>query len=215
VAKKKFLKKGRFITFEGPEGSGKSTHARLLYAHLKKSGYDCIFTREPGGTPAGEKIRKILLREKNINVNKACELFLFEASRAQIVKDVILPALRSGKVVICDRFTDATIAYQGFGEGLDIAFVERLNNLATDGLVPALTVLLDIDSVEGLKRRLKVRKADRIESKSKKFHKKVRKGYLYLAKKYPKRIKLISTDGSINRVQENVREVIIKCLSRT
>jgi len=191
VAKKKFLKKGRFITFEGPEGSGKSTHARLLYAHLKKSGYDCIFTREPGGTPAGEKIRKILLREKNINVNKACELFLFEASRAQIVKDVILPALRSGKVVICDRFTDATIAYQGFGEGLDI------------------------DSVEGLKRRLKVRKADRIESKSKKFHKKVRKGYLYLAKKYPKRIKLISTDGSINRVQENVREVIIKCLSRT
>ena len=214
MAKKNFLKRGIFITFEGPEGSGKSTHARALFKYLKKKGYACIFTREPGGTPAGDRIRKILLREKNVYINEACELFLFEAARAVIVEQVILPALKKGKIVICDRFYDATSAYQGFGAKLDMSLVGKLNKLAARGLKPHLTVLLDVETKKGLKRALRRRKADRMELKTLTFHKRVRKGYLQLARQEPGRIKVFKSDKSIREVEEDIREVVLKCLSR-
>jgi len=207
-------KRGIFITFEGPEGSGKSTHARALFKYLKKKGYDCIFTREPGGTPAGDRIRKILLREKNVYINEVCELFLFEAARAVIVEQVILPALKKGKIVICDRFYDATTVYQGYAAGLNIGFIKKVNDLATKSLKPDLTVLLDIGSGKGLKRALKNRRPDRMESKSLSFHKRVRSGYLKLAGQEPGRIKVFRADKSIGEVQKNIREYVLKCLSR-
>lgn len=207
-------KRGVFITFEGPEGSGKSTHARLLFKFLKKKGYACVFTREPGGTAVGNRIRKILLLERKLHINDICELFLFEASRTQIMDEVILPALKKGKIIICDRFYDATTAYQGFGGGIDFKFVERLNNFATKGVKPDLTVLLDIGTKKGLKRALKGRKPDRVESKSIKFHNRVRYGYLKLAGKESKRIKVVKAEKSIQEVQKAVREVVVKCLSR-
>jgi len=214
LAKKNSLNKGIFITFEGPEGSGKSTHARALFKYLKKKGYDCIFTREPGGTPAGDRIRKILLREKNVYINEVCELFLFEAARAVIVEQVILPALKKGKIVICDRFYDATTVYQGYAAGLNIGFIKKVNDLATKSLKPDLTVLLDIGSGKGLKRALKNRRPDRMESKSLSFHKRVRSGYLKLAGQEPGRIKVFRADKSIGEVQKNIREYVLKCLSR-
>jgi len=206
--------KGLFITFEGSEGSGKSTHARALFKYLKKKGYDCIFTREPGGTPAGDRIRKILLREKNVYINEACELFLFEAARAVIVDQVILPALKKGKIVVCDRFYDATTVYQGYAAGLNIGFIKKVNNLATKGLKPDLTVLLDIGSGRGLKRALKNRRPDRMESKSLSFHKRVRSGYLKLARQEPGRIKVVKSEESIGEVEQDIRGVVLKCLSR-
>jgi len=205
-------KKGVFITFEGPEGCGKSTHARLLFSYLKRKGHSCIFTREPGGTAAGEKIRKILLRRDGMRVNDTCELFLFEASRSQIVDEVIIPALRKDKIVICDRFFDATTAYQGCASGFDTGLVEGLNSLASKGLQPDITILLDIETREGFRRALKGRRPDRMESKSLGFHRKVRGGYLRLAKRHPARIKTFKTDASIDAVQKDIRDYITKWL---
>jgi len=206
--------KGLFITFEGPEGCGKSTHARLLFNHLRKKGYRCVFTREPGGTPVGDEIRKILLKKKALDINSLCELFLFEASRAQIVSEVISPALKKRKIVICDRFYDATVVYQGFAGGMDIGLIDRLNREATGGLKPKVTILLDIETKKGFKRALKNRRPDRMESKSLAFHRKVRSGYLKLAMKYPGRIKVFKADGEIRDVQKAIREYVIGCLSR-
>jgi len=208
------MKKGVFITFEGVEGSGKSTHARLLYTYLKKHGYDCIFTREPGGTPVGDMIRRVLLKKKDIDINTLCEFFLFEASRAEIVDQVISPALKKGKVVICDRFFDATVAYQGFAGGMDITLITRVNDFATGGLRPKLTILLDIETKKGFKRALKHRMPDRMESKSVAFHKKVRSGYLKLAKKNPGRIKVFKVDRDIRDVEKTIRKCVLKCLSK-
>jgi len=214
LAKKNFLKKGVFITFEGPEGSGKSTHARLLFEFLKKRGLDCIFTREPGGTLIGDRIREILLERKNVCMNSACELFLFEASRAQIVDEVIMPALEKGRIVVCDRFYDATVAYQGFGAGFDIDLIKSLNAFATMSLKPDLTILLDIGPEAGLKRSLCKGKHDRMESKSLDFHRKVRHGYLKLAKDEPKRIKVFKSHKTINEIQNDIRKTVLGCLSK-
>jgi len=202
---KKTLRRGFFITFEGPEGCGKSTHARLLCAYMRKRSYPCIYTREPGGTQLGEKVREILLGLKTIRVGDLAEVFLFEACRAQIVEEVIGPALAEKTVVICDRFSDATVCYQGYGGGVDRRLITSLNRIATRGIVPHLTILLDIDTAEGLKRSSR-KGVDRMEEKEVAYHRKVRAGYLALAKACPERIKVIKVDGAIDAVQAKIRK---------
>ena len=200
------MSRGRFITVEGPEGSGKSTHSRLLCLHLKKKGFKVLHTREPGGTKIGEAVRKVLLDKKNKGMSGACELLLFLAARAQIVEEIIRPALARGYIVVCDRFHDATVAYQGYGAGLDLKLIDSMGRLATGGLRPDLTVLLDVETEVGLKRAgIK----DRMEIKPVRFHKKVRNGYLEIAKKEPRRIKIIRTTGApVAAIQDKIRRAV-------
>nr|BAL54585.1 dTMP kinase [uncultured prokaryote] len=186
---------GRFITFEGIEGSGKSTQVGLLADALSKKGIRCIKTREPGGTPLGEKIREILLKTTS-PIGPMTELLLYLSARAEHIRQVIIPALNSGIWVISDRYCDATLAYQGFGRGLDIAEISQMNKLVTGGLLPDLTFLLDIPAELGLKRamerlRQKGGSPDRLESESLEFHRRVRDGYLRIAQMEPERIKVI------------------------
>lgn len=199
------MKKGIFITFEGIEGCGKTTHAKLLCDYLKDKGWPCIYTREPGGTRLGEKVRDILLNSQDINISDEGELFLFEACRSQIVEEIIIPALNKKMVVVCDRFTDATLSYQGFGGGLDLKVIGTLNKIASKSITPDLTILLDVDTEEGL-RRASSKGIDRMELKAVAYHKKVREGYLKLAKEDPKRIKVVRVDGEIQEVQAVIRK---------
>ncbi|MDR1663125.1 MAG: dTMP kinase [Endomicrobium sp.] len=188
--------KGIFITIEGGEGSGKTTQSRLLKEYLEKLGRKVLLTREPGGTLFSESIRKILLSPGSRPVPLS-ELFLYEASRAQHMDEFVIPALKAGKVVICDRFTDATVAYQGYGRNLNIKLINRLNKEATFNVMPNLTIYLDIDPKKGLNKAKILDKesygpdGDRIERESVSFHNSVRKGYLNQAKKCHKRIKVI------------------------
>jgi dTMP kinase len=205
---KKSLKKGIFITFEGVEGSGKSTHARLIYRYLKEAGYDTIFTREPGGTRVGERIRRILLNPDNASLCDMTELFLFEASRSQIVAEVIRPALRKRRIVVCDRFFDATTVYQGCANVMDKKEVMRLNGLATGGLKPDLTIVLDIDIRKGLRRATRRRKKHRMEKKSLIYHRRVREGYRDIARREPRRVKLMPTQKDISDTQGLIRREV-------
>jgi dTMP kinase len=213
---KKSLKKGLFITFEGIEGCGKSTHSKLLFDYLKKMGFCCVHTREPGGTRLGEAVRDVLLDSKNIDISDLTELFLFEACRAQIVQEVISPALGKKCIVICDRFSDATVSYQGYGGRVDLTKIRALDKIATNGVSPDMTILLDIDTLEGLKRARK-KGIDRMESKDTAYHKRVRAGYLKLAKENPERIKIIKVNGPIDKVQAKIRsevEIVIRKFKR-
>lgn len=170
---------GYFITFEGPEGSGKSTQAKLLAEELKKLGYHVVLTREPGGTPVGEEIREILLN-KDLAIASLTELLLYVAARAQIMADLIIPALKEGKIVICDRFIDSSMAYQGWARGLGFDLVKEINTLVLNGIEPQLTILLDIEPALGLA-RVRQDGFDRLEQEDISFHEKVREGYLYLS----------------------------------
>ncbi|MFA6078877.1 MAG: dTMP kinase [Candidatus Omnitrophota bacterium] len=212
----KSLKKGVFITFEGVEGCGKSTQSKLLYDELKKTGYACVHTREPGGTKTGEEIRKVLLHSKVGNITALTELLLFEACRAEIVDEVIRPAIKSKRIVICDRFSDATMSYQGYGGKVPLNIIRAVDTVATGALQPDITILLDIDIVTGL-RRARSKGVDRMESKDISYHRAVRNGYLKLAKKYPGRIKVIKVREGIEAVQEKVRrevEIVIQKYKR-
>jgi len=206
MAKK--LTTGVFITFEGPEGCGKSTHSRKLFEELKKEGYEVIMTVEPGGTNLGSRIREILLEKEDIHFSGTAELFLFETDRAQHVREVILPAIEAKKLVICDRFNTATFAYQGYGLGVDMKEVQALDQIATGGLEPQLTILLDIDVETGLKRANSNRSADRMEKRSLDFHQRVRDGYLKLAKKSRGRICVVDSSDDINSVYDKVKETV-------
>jgi len=201
------LRRGVFITFEGIEGCGKSTHSKLLFEYLKKIGFTCIHTREPGGTKLGEAIRRVLLDSPGIRISDLAELFLFEACRAQIVKEIIRPALDSGYIVISDRFSDATFSYQGYGGRVDLKAIKTLDRVATTGVVPDLTMLLDIDTLEGLKRARK-KGIDRMEKKDLSYHKRVRAGYLKLSKQYPCRIRRVEVSGRIPEVQTKIRREV-------
>ena len=191
---------GKFITLEGAEGSGKSTQAALILDYLKSKKLPVVLLREPGGVKISESIRKLLLDVKSEGMADECETLLYMAARAQMVKEVLEPQLKSGNIVLCDRFLDSTIAYQGYGNGIDIKIIEQLGLFATKGLVPDLTILFDINPEKGLSRAGDVK--DRIESRSLEYHKKVRHGYLDLAKQYPARIKVIKVDAE--------KEVIFK-----
>jgi len=174
--------KGLFISFEGIDGSGKSTQIESFRHYLEEKGIQVMVIREPGGTRIGEKIRSILLDKANCGMTSRTELFLYEAARAQIVDDVILPALRDGKVVICDRFFDSTIAYQGHARGLDLSAIDLLNRFATGGVQPDLTFLLDLPVADALDRmKVRVGEKDRLELEGYAFMEKVRAGYLTLA----------------------------------
>ena len=210
------MKKGLFITFEGPEGSGKSTHIAKLAARLRGIGYKVVMTREPGGTPAGEAIRHVLQHDmRGENMSPEAETLLFLASRAQLVRRVILPELRKGACVISDRFADSTIAYQGYGRGLNVDDLLRLNRFAVGEAVPDITILLDVDVERGftrLKERNRKKKAshDRIERENILFHRKVREGYLKLARKWPKRFCVVDANGGLNEVEDAVWAVVGK-----
>ena len=201
-------KRGLFITFEGPEGSGKTTHSRLLCGFLRKKCFKVLHTREPGSTLISEKIRKILLDPKNKGMDVGCEMLLYMAARAQIVKEKILPALEQGKIVICDRFTDATLAYQGYAGGMNLKGIDNIASIVTKGLKPGITFLLDIDARIGLLRA--GRSKDRMERKSILYHNKVRNGYLSIARKEPKRIRVISSTGEIGQIQKEIRKAALK-----
>lgn len=207
----KNLKWGLFITFEGPEGCGKSTHSGLIAEYLKSKGYEVVYTREPGGTKIGEQIRRVLLDSKNKNMSALSEAFLYLAARAQVVKEVIQPALKRDKIVVCDRFQDATAVYQGYAGGLRAGMLKRLGDTATLGIKPRLTILLDIDTETGLKR---AGCKDRMEKKSIAFHRKVRQGYLILARKEPKRVKLVNVAGTIEETQDEIRKIALKFIAR-
>lgn len=203
--------KGKLITLEGPEGSGKSTQVTLLYKYFKKKGGKVISFREPGSTRAGERIRRILLDDKNLKICSLSEMLLYQASRAQFVTEKLIPALRKGCLVLLDRFTDATLAYQGYGEGLDLKLIEKINKAVTLGIEPDFTILLDIEVKKGLGRILRVGKKDRMEQKSLAYHNRVRKGYLELARRKG-RIKVIDAGGSVTEVQTKIREIILNAI---
>ena len=211
------MKKGLFITIDGPDGCGKSTNAVMLCEYIKRKGYKVVHTYEPGGTAIGEKIRKILLAPENI-ISPEAELLLYEASRAQLVKEIIIPAVKKNRVVVCERFYDATTAYQGYGRGLDIEMIKSLNKTASCGVVPDLTIILDIDAEKGLKKAVSVSKdfkkgvADRLEKESMGFHKKVRAGFLKLAKEEPLRIKVVKVSDTIESTQKAVRKEVDRIL---
>ncbi len=212
---KKSLKKGLFITFEGPEGCGKTTHARHIYKYLKKEGYPVIFTREPGGTFVGEKIRGILLNPRHKNITPLTELLLFEANRTQIIKEVISPALKKKKIVICDRFNDSTIVYQGYaGSTLPLKEVIAIDAMVIRSAKPNLTIMLDVNTETGLKRATKFRRKDRMESKSLAFHKRVRNGFRDLARKDKRRIRLIKVRKSVKETQDILRSEVVKLVRR-
>ncbi len=200
--------RGKFITFEGSEGCGKSTQSKLLHRYLKANGHDVVYLREPGGTKISEKIRKILLDARNTGMDVQCEMLLYMASRAQIVTEIIRPSLKQGKIVICDRFLDSTLAYQGYGLGMDKTLIRSIGYFATGGLKPDLTIFLDLPVEKGL--NVRKRAKDRIEQRSIDYHKRVRRGYLMLAKIEPKRIKIVKVAKEKAATQENIRSIIKK-----
>lgn len=195
------MQKGLFITFEGADGCGKTTQMKLLADYLVQNGFDVMTTREPGGKGLGEKIREILLNYDGV-VSNRCESFLFLADRAQNIDITVKPAINEGKIVLCDRHTDSSVAYQGYGRGLDIEEINFLNNLATGGLKPDLTFVFDVD-IETSMKRVGTEK-DRMESSGAEFFNKVRNGYLEIAKQEPERVKVIDSTKSVEDVFKDV-----------
>lgn len=201
-----------FITFEGGEGSGKSTQAKALYRKLSKLGIPVLLTHEPGGTPFGRRISRWLKWAKDTEISPLTELMLFNASRAQLVAEVIKPALKSGKVVISDRFYDSTTVYQGYGRGLDLDMVKAVNRAATQGLTPDLTVLLDTPVEVGLS-RIKGREQDRFEQEAAAFHQRVCDGFLRLSAEEPERWLVVDTNQSRSAASAAIWERVDRLLS--
>lgn len=199
--------KGLFITFEGADGCGKTTQMKLLAEYLQKQGHDVVLTREPGGKGLGEKVREILLNYDG-EVSDRCESFLFLADRAQNIDIIVNPAVEAGKIVLCDRHTDSTVAYQGYGRGLDLDRINVLNNIAVNGRKPDLTFVFDIDTETSMKRVGKEK--DRMESAGLEFHNRVREGYLKIAQQEPERIKVIDASKSIEEIHKEVLNKIAK-----
>ena len=208
---------GLFITFEGGEGSGKTTQLRGLLSHLRATGRVAIETRDPGGTPIGKRIRALLLDPGSVGMAPAAELLLYEASRAQVVHEVIRPALARGELVLCDRFTDSTVAYQGYGRGLDLGLIGQLNALATEGLRPDLTILLDLDPALGLARAARRvaqqgSRHDRIEEEVLAFHQRVRTGYQAVAAGEPERVMVLDASGGVAVIEADIRRRVDELL---
>jgi len=208
---------GLFITFEGGEGSGKTTQVVALVAYLRSTGREVVATRDPGGTPIGKLIRTLLLDRDHTQMAPTAELLLYQASRAQLVHEVIRPALAADRIVLCDRFTDSTVAYQGYGRKLDLDLIARLNTLATGGLCPDLTLLLDLDPILGLARATqrvaeRQERQDRIEGEVSAFHQRVRTGYQCIAAADPGRVTVLDASAGpaeiAGRIRGRVDEVL-------
>lgn len=207
----KQIRSGRFITFEGPEGAGKTTQIQRLRAHLEARGFRCVVTREPGGTPLAETLRAIVKNHSGSEtLHDLAELLLIEAARVQHVREVIRPSLDAGAVVLCDRFCDSTTAYQGGARGIDPETIRRLNSLAADGCMPDLTLLLDLPPEAGFtrtgKRRETFGKHDRFEEESRDFHRHVREAFLAAAAAEPARFRVIDAARDADAVFQSIRE---------
>jgi dTMP kinase len=201
---------GLFIAFEGGEGCGKSTQSRLLLKKLEQQNIPVVLTHEPGGTALGNELRKTLKRQRDFSISPQTELFLLSASRAQLVAELIRPALAEGKVVICDRFTHSTLVYQGYGRGLDFTAIRMVNNMATRHLDPDLIILLDISPEQGLARKRSLR--DRFELEDLSFHRRVREGYLKMAAAEPDRWLVIDASLPKGKIAEIIRDRVSQLL---
>lgn len=201
-----------FITFEGPEGSGKTSQLPALATYLERLGYKVVCTREPGGTAISDQIREVLTSMKNQELHPRTEILLFLAARAQLVEQVIKPALEAGKIVLCDRYGDSTLAYQGYGHGLDLKILRQMLEFATDHLTPDLTLLLDLEVEVGLARKKKGAEWNRLDAYALAFHKRVREGYHHLIVEEPKRWVTVDATQDIDTVQAALRKTILKKL---
>ena len=206
----------RFITFEGGDGTGKTTQLKALESHLQSKGCSCVSTREPGGTSLGKLIRQVLLEVGKQPIASPTELFLYLADRAQHVQEVIIPAIDGGKIVLCDRYTDSTLAYQGYGRGIDLDLLRQLNEFANRGVEPDLTLLLDCPVELGLSRTAQRQsnagsargREDRFEREKVEFHEKVHAGFLAMARAEPERFRIIDASGSVEQVSREIQNVI-------
>lgn len=212
--------KGTFITFEGIEGCGKTTQIKLLAEALRCDGRDIVLTREPGGTTIGERIRSVLLDSAHRQMAPIAELLLYASARNQHVEEVIIPSLEAGKTVLCDRYADATTAYQGAARNIDPGVLKAVHDVATEGLWPSLTVLLDLPASEGLGRAMdrnlrdaEASREDRFEREALDFHERVRAGYLAIAKEEPKRFAVIDASGKVDEVQKRIRKAVYDFLN--
>ncbi|MGI5927295.1 MAG: dTMP kinase [Thermacetogeniaceae bacterium] len=194
---------GKLIVFEGPDGAGKTTQVKLAAERLQRQGYSVVMTREPGGTRLSEVIRQVLLDPGNREMSPVTEALLYAGARSQLVAEVILPALASGKIVLCDRFVDSSLAYQGFGRGLDLEMLRQVNRFALNGLGRFCTIFLDLPPEEGLKRGNK-RKRDRLEQEDLAFHRRVWEGYHLLIKEYPERIRVVDASSQPEAVHRQI-----------
>lgn len=201
---------GLFITMEGPDGSGKTTQIDLLKKYLESKGYDIVITREPGGTVISEAIREIILNKEYTQMSHMTELLLYASARAQLVSEVIQPALEQGKAVICDRFVESSAVYQGIGRGLGIETVYEVNNYALSGVKPQLTIFMDLDAEEGIKRKKNQAELDRMEMEDLSFHERVVEGYRELAQLYPERIVPINATLPIEEIHSMIVEEVEK-----
>ena len=201
------MNKGAFITLEGPEGSGKTTIVKMIEKYLSENNIEYISTREPGGINISEQIRDVILNKDNVAMDPRTEALLYVASRRQHLAERVIPAIKEGKVVICDRFIDSSLAYQGYARGIGIDEVMAINEFAIDGYMPDLTLYLDIEPEEGLKRISKnnEREVNRLDLEALDFHKKVREGYFKLLERYPNRIKKINANQPVDKVFEEVK----------
>ncbi len=202
-----------FITIEGVDGAGKSTQLQLLEDYLQEKGVDFVFTREPGGTPIAERIREILLDPAYSGMSVITEAFLYAAGRADHVNEVIRPALQAGKVVICDRYVDASMVYQGVAGGMPLEFLSHINEMATGALKPHRTIVLDVP-LEVARGRRNRQAPDRLEQKPDWFHEQVREGYLELARAEPRRVKVVDASGTVEEVQAQIRKLVDEILPR-
>jgi dTMP kinase len=209
---------GFFVTFEGPEGSGKTTQIELLAEHLRTLGHDVVMTREPGGTPIGDQIRAIVHAVENTAMVAETEILLYSASRAQLVQQVVRPALAADKVVLSDRYADSTMAYQGYGRGLELAALRQITRFATGGLEPDLTMYLDCPVEEGLRRKQKAMAQsagewNRLDRETVAFHRRVRQGYLTLATAEPERWLVLDAGQPVESLHEEIRSAVRNALA--
>jgi dTMP kinase len=202
-----------FITLEGPEGSGKTSHTPYLRDYLQEAGYTVTCTREPGGTSIGDQIREILLNNINTDMHPRTEILLFQASRAQLVEQVITPRIAQGEIVLCDRYADSTIAYQGYGHQVDLEQLHSIVDFATDGLKPDLSILLDLDVEIGLQRRQKDGGVNRLDAFLLEFHQRVRAGYHQMVKSEPNRWVVVDANRAFEDVQREIRQIVMNRLA--